>query len=267
MDSGGAGRKGTEMRLLAAGKSDIGRKRETNQDAFGMYQKEDAGLFVVADGMGGYADGEKASQMVVTELENWWKDFSPVLFESDFRKMIASIEQTVAHANEMIYEKYNRKSICGTTVVVLFLYQNFYGIIYAGDSRCYLCEGRGIFLWQGKRLRQLTVDEVWENQSNLNYQERISKDHPNRGKLVNAVGIKKEIRCRVITDMISSDTVFLLCSDGLYKFCSDKFIEKCMKKGRYGQELEKTVDELIGKVYEKGAGDNVTVVMVKWGEG
>ncbi len=251
------------MRILSAGKSDIGRKRENNQDAFGMYQQEEAGLFVVADGMGGYDDGEKASQMVVSELANWWNDFSPVLFGADFRKMTASIEQTVAHANEMIYQEYNRKGICGTTVVVLFVYRNFYGVIYAGDSRCYLRRQGNPFLLRATNLKQLTVDEVWENQPDLNRKERMMQKHPNRGKLVNAVGIRKEIQCRVMTDVILPDTVFLLCSDGLYKFCPESLIGKYMKKSRNQKEIENTVDKLIGEVYENGAGDNVTVVMVK----
>ena len=218
------------MRLESVGKSNIGKKREKNQDAFGIYQNEDVGLYVVADGMGGYADGEKASQTVVAELSNWWNSFSPVLFEYDFRKMIVSIEQVIQYANEIIYTEHNQDQICGTTVVVLFIYQKYYGIVYAGDSRCYINYHQRDFLWHGRKLRQLTVDEVWENQPEISSKERMMGGHPNRGKLINAVGIKKNIRCRMITDMLTSDAVFLLCSDGLYKFCTDRLIEKKYEK-------------------------------------
>ena len=84
-----------DMKLEFCGKSDIGQKREINQDMLGMYQKEDAGLFVAADGMGGHTDGEKASRLVVAQLADWWKDFSPDMYEYEFRKMIAAIEQTI----------------------------------------------------------------------------------------------------------------------------------------------------------------------------
>ena len=137
-----------DMKLEFCGKSDIGQKREINQDMLGMYQKEDAGLFVAADGMGGHTDGEKASRLVVAQLADWWKDFSPDMYEYEFRKMIVAIEQSIEYANEKIYKNFNLNGICGTTVVVLFIYQNRYAVVYAGDSRCYLGGSHGNFLWR-----------------------------------------------------------------------------------------------------------------------
>ncbi len=266
--TGGMERTGkeTDMRLEAVGKSDIGKRRENNQDAFGIYQKDDAGMYVVADGMGGHADGEKASRIVVTELSNWWNAFSPVLFGADFRKMVSSIEQTVAYANERIYAEYNKGEICGTTAVVLFIYKDSYGIIYAGDSRCYLWGRQGNSLLGGKKWKQMTVDEVWENQPERSPEERRSQSHPNRGKLVNAIGIKKSIRCRIITDRIPAGAVFLLCSDGLYKFCAERFLKKAMKTCAEQNAMAEILDGLIGRVYENGAKDNVTAVLVRCSE-
>lgn len=246
------------MRLEFAGKCDIGKKREMNQDAMGMYHTADAGLFVVADGMGGHTNGDKASRMVVTELQNWWKSFSPVLFEFEFRRMLMSIEQVVEYANGKIFREFNQRGICGTTVIVLFLYRNYYGVIYAGDSRCYLGQG-----WKWK---QLTVDEVWENQPFLSHRERMMKDHPHRGKLVNAIGIGEEVKCRVMTDQIPADALFLLCSDGLYKFCPDKVMKNIVKKDKNRKDLEQSVDRLIDVVYQNGADDNISVILVKCSE-
>lgn len=244
------------MKLEFAGKSDIGKRREINQDAFCLYQKEDAGLFAVADGMGGCANGEKASQKVVAELSNWWNSFSPVLFEYEFRKMLISIEQVIEYASRSIYMEFNKDEICGTTVTVLFIYQNLYGVIYAGDSRCYLS--------QGKKWQQVTVDEVWENQSNISFGERMVKNHPNRGKLVNAVGIKENIQFRIITDTLSYDTGFLLCTDGLYKFCADRFLKKAVKRCRDKRGMEQAIDKLIERVYKNGANDNISIVIVRY---
>ena len=243
------------MKLTATGKSDIGLKREINQDAFCIYQKGDIGLFAVADGMGGYTNGEKASQKVVEELGNWWDLLSPGLYDFDFRKMLTAIEQVIEYANKYIYMEYNQNEVCGTTVTVLFIYKDLYAVVHVGDSRCYLKQGRK---WE-----QVTIDEVWENQSNLGSKERMMKEHPNRGKLVNAVGIKENVYCRVITNEIKPDTIFLICSDGLYKFCTDRFMKKCLKKVREQQSATQAIDELIRKVYSNGARDNVSVVVVK----
>lgn len=243
------------MRLEAAGKSNIGLKRQTNQDAFCVFYGNEAGLFAVADGMGGYTNGEKASQRVIEELGRWWSSFSPESYDFEFRTMYASIEQVIGYAGRRIYTEYNQKEPCGTTVTVLFIYRGFYAVIYAGDSRCYLGHGR--------KWKQITTDEVWENQSGIESKDRKMKKHPNKGKLVNAVGIRGNSYCRIVTDTICPDTVFLMCSDGLYKFCSDRFMKSCARNVKDRQSAKRAADELIRAVYSNGAGDNVSVVIVK----
>lgn len=243
------------MKLEAAGKSDIGLKREINQDAFCSFYNGEAGLFAVADGMGGHTDGEKASRIVMEELGRWWHSFTPESYGFAFRKMLGAIEQAIEYANHCIYTEYNRGEICGTTVTVLFIYRDSYAVMYAGDSRCYLSYGR--------KWKQITVDEVWENQPGIEKKECMMKSHPNRGKLVNAIGIRENSYCRVVTDILRPDTVFLICSDGLHKFCADRYIKSCIRKVRNGKNAEWAVDELVREVYANGAGDNVSAVVVK----
>ena len=125
------------MRLEYYGVSDTGSVRNINQDAFCMYRKADAGLFEAADGMGGYADGEKASRIVIDELSKWWDSFVPDICAGDFKNMVYDAEQAVAAANRRIYTQLNQNGVCGTTVAALLIYQSYCGIIYAGDSRCY----------------------------------------------------------------------------------------------------------------------------------
>lgn len=243
------------MNLISSGKTDVGKTREINQDSFGIFRKEDVELFVVADGMGGYTNGEKASQTVVGEISKWWDSFSPVTYDYEFEKMVSAIEQVIANANRIIYTKYNVNEVCGTTVVALFIFGERYGIIYAGDSRCYGAVGR--------KFGCLTIDETWENQSHISTAERRNKNHPNRGKLVNAVGIKDNVQCRVLTGITESDYVFLLCTDGLYKYCGDSFIKRCMRLSKDKKTIDTQINNLIGKVYKNGADDNVTVIIVK----
>ena len=67
------------------------------------------------------------------------------------------------------------------------------------------------------------------------------KNHPNRGKLVNAIGTKSSVQCRIQTDMIFDNTIFLLCTDGMYKYCPDKQIKSAQKRSRekkHGERIE-----------------------------
>ncbi len=245
------------MNLASFGKTDIGKAREINQDSFGIFKKDNAQLFVLADGMGGYTNGEKASQTVVSEMSKWWGSFSPDMYDCEFEKMLSAIEQVISCANRIIFEQYNKDEVCGTTVVVLFIFGERYSILYAGDSRCYMASG-----W---KFSCLTIDEVWENQAHLSVSERKMKNHPNRGKLVNAVGTRESMQCRVLTGVVTNGAVFLLCSDGLYKYCSDSYIKSCMRRCRDKSAIEPQVNNLIGRVYKNGAADNVTIVIVKCG--
>lgn len=238
-----------------AGISEKGLAREINQDAILMHSGTCAGLFVIADGMGGHSHGEWASQQIIRCLEEWWKNFRAASYEGDFARMTASIKQAVEYANREIYTSYNGTEICGSTIALLFLYQNQYCILYTGDSR--------IYQYQGRTWRLLTVDETWENQASLSRQERKDFQNPNYGKLVNAIGIRERMQCRILTGQCDERSIFLLCSDGLYKFCSDSYLKRCIKKSRKNGELEDICCQMRDMVYKNGAGDNVSLVIVR----
>lgn len=243
------------MRIDYVGKCDIGSERKINQDLIAMFSTEEIGLFVVADGMGGHANGEKASLEIIQEMTRWWQHFSEKRYEYDFQRMLLSIEQAIEKANAIIYQHYNNGEVCGSTVIVLFIYKGKYGIVYAGDSRCYIFEHG--------QLLQITIDEVWENQTGLNYWEKNNRHHPNRGKLINAVGIRPDIQCKIITNEIISNSVFLLCSDGLHKMCPEQYIKKCLKKCKFKKNIKLVLDKLINKVYQNGAKDNISILLVR----
>lgn len=233
---------------------DTGLQRTMNQDAIYMAAENDIGLFCVADGMGGHSHGERASREIVDNIALWWENFQESYYDYDFSRMIYSLNQVLEKANRNIYRMSGDRQISGSTVVVLFICHERYGILSAGDSRIYLCD-RG-------RVRQLTVDEVWENQVNLNVSSRVKKRHPNRGKLVNAIGIAEDVRITSSTDQGRDGMTFMLCSDGLYKMCSDRVIARALKECRRGA-LDEVVNKLIKKVYEGGAKDNTSVILVR----
>lgn len=236
------------------GVCDIGLERTMNQDAIFMGANGDIGLFCVADGMGGHSHGERASREIVDGLEQWWKGFQESAYDYDFSRMIYALNQVLEKANRNIYKMAGSGQISGSTVVVLFIYRGRYGVLNAGDSRIYLCDR--------SRVRQLTVDEVWENQVNLHLSSRVKKQHPNRGKLVNAVGIAEDVRITSSTDQSREGMTFMLCSDGLYKMCSERVITRALKECRRGT-LDEVVKKLIRKAYEGGARDNTSVILVR----
>lgn len=236
------------------GVCEVGLERTMNQDAIFMGANGDTGLFCVADGMGGHSHGERASREIVAGLKKWWTGFQESAYDYDFSRMIYALNQVLEKANRNIYQMAGPGQIIGSTVVVLFIYRGRYGILSAGDSRIYLCDR--------SRVRQLTVDEVWENQVNLRLSNRVKKQHPNWGKLVNAIGIAEDVRITSSTDQGREGMMFMLCSDGLYKMLPERLLHSYLRKSRR-DSLAVTVSRMMGKVYDNGAKDNVSVVLVR----
>ena len=112
-------------------------------------------------------------------------------------------------------------------------------------------------------MRQLTIDEVWENQAGLRKEDRQNKNHPNYGKLVNAIGTKKATYYKTITDEMHQDNVFLLCSDGLYKYCEENYLKKCLRKCKKNN-MEPISQALMQKVYQNGARDNISEILIRY---
>lgn len=103
---------------------DIGKVRKVNQDRVLAVSNKDTGLFVVADGMGGYSEGEKASQKIIEKMERWWEKFCFKQCKSDFSQNMLQLEQELLHVNREIYLKYNKGKICGSTIALLFICKN-----------------------------------------------------------------------------------------------------------------------------------------------
>lgn len=237
-----------------SGVCDIGQKRTVNQDAVFMAANGETGIFCVADGMGGHSHGERASGEIVRELEVWWENFREEDYNGEFSRMMFTLNQVLERANEAIYKMGNAQEICGTTVIVLFIHCGKYGVLSAGDSRIYLC--------RCLRVEQLTVDEVWENQIDLSLSEQEKRLHPNCGKLVNAIGIAKEARITSVTNLTQAGSIFMLCSDGLYKMLPERSLRRYLKKCRR-YPLDAMADKMLRDVYDRGAKDNVSVILVK----
>lgn len=246
------------MRIVYSGVCDIGLKREENQDSIVTYsgKKEDVSLFVVADGMGGYASGELASQTITYQLFQWMEHFSAYLYEGNFLKMMESLENKLEEINREIFFKYNQNQVCGSTCILLFIYKEYYGIINIGDSRIYKKEG-----W---KIRTMMKDDVWENSQDVRgkLSEKEIMNHPNYGKLLQSVGTKENLALASKTDILRQGDTFLLCSDGLYKMCSEKKLAG-MLQFVSESKVEKCVKKMLSACYKAGASDNVSIIVVK----
>ncbi|MBQ0028164.1 MAG: serine/threonine-protein phosphatase [Lachnospiraceae bacterium] len=241
------------MKHMCTGFTDVGLKREVNQDAVFMKSDGNNGLFAVADGMGGHSHGEFASATIRDCLALWWDSFSPEYYEKDFTRMMLSLNQILEKANVDIRNSTPPGEICGSTVVVIFIYEDKYGMLTAGDSRVYTVEKR--------KIRQISVDETWENQPGNNLSPWAKMKHPNYGKLVNAIGSSDNFRLTSRTDLLKKGMIFVLCSDGIYKYADSKFLTKTLKHlsaARVQESLKKIRDN----VYENGAKDNMSIVVV-----
>lgn len=244
------------MKIEYCGISDKGKKREINQDAVFMESYKDKALFVVADGMGGHSHGEMASAIIVEEMGKWWGEFIRKDRREDFHEAVSLLRQRLELINRVIYERYNASQVCGSTLAALLLCEGNYCVFSSGDSRIY-CRSRF-------RVKQLTTDDVWENQPEAKqYSEEKRKNHPDYGKLIYAMGVFPDAVIRGKTDTLNINDCFLLCSDGLYKMCGEEDIKRTLKDYRNGKDGRQLLARLLKEVYENGASDNVSVILVR----
>ncbi|MCR5707163.1 protein phosphatase [Ruminococcus sp. YRD2003] len=233
--------------------SDIGLRREENQDAVRCEYFGHNVLAVVCDGMGGERAGREASQIAIGEFYQRFSDgYSESLDTDGIRKLMIS---AVSAANSVIYTKARldfKNFGMGTTCVAAFVTADKAFIANVGDSRAYLVTDTGI--------HRITTDHnvpaLLFEQGKITEEEIVG--HPQRHMLVRAVGVEKT----VLTDTFILDYEdkihLLLCSDGLSGYCTDEEIYSVIS----GHELDDMTDELIKLANGKGGRDNVTVAVV-----
>lgn len=238
-------------------KTDRGLCHNVNQDAVAAFVREGLGLFVLSDGMGGHSRGELASRGIIAEFEIYWQKLSEMSYTPDFQTLSGHVRQVIANANSSIYAQYNQGQVCGATVVVLLIKDDCYAFFSVGDSH--------IYNYANRKCSLLTVDDIWDTLPSTvkRYSEAEIMANKSHGKLTQAVGTKEEVNIHVGTNRINGRQSFLLCSDGLYKFCDKKQIEKGLRSIRSEGGVQKSIDFLMAKVFENGAGDNVSAILVR----
>ena len=232
------------VRLVDAMRSDVGKVRDHNEDS--LIARPEAGLWAVADGMGGYERGEWASSTITEALK-------AAAIGGDFDADAASIAGAVHAANRTIHdEAQSTGRQMGSTVVALLVEGRRFAVLWVGDSRAYL-------LRDGE-LHRLTRDhsQVQEmvDQGLLTPEE--AAHHPMSHVLSRAAGVEPALQLDAIADEVEVGDVFLLCSDGLHGLVSDPEIAVALGL----DQLPSACDRLVEMCLARGAPDNVTVVAI-----
>lgn len=248
------------MKLEVSSVCDTGLVRKRNQDSILVYQNDPAqmGAFLVADGMGGYADGERASSAIVNGMWDWLKGLPEPDLNTTAASLLLEARQKMTEINRFIWQEWNQGQVCGSTCVLLLIRKERFGILTVGDSRVYRRRGR--------RFELLTQDDVWENQSEVRrqYSEEALRRHPNYGKLLRAVGNSPDLSCDTQGGEIAAGDLFLLCSDGVYKMCPPRFLERETRSFRK-RPLDEIRDEIMDEVRRGGARDNASLILIRCG--
>ena len=225
--------------------SDPGSVREVNEDSF--IAKPDFGVWAVADGMGGHESGDWASAQVVAAIE-------ATTVEADFGGLVENCANGIHRANATVFDAAEAKGIrMGSTVAALVIQDRQFGAVWAGDSRVYLLRNR--------ILHQLTRDhtQVQDMVDRGLISAESARDHPMAHILARAVGVQPELEVDAIADAVIPGDIFLLCTDGLYGTLSDDEVSYALAH----EPLESVTQHLIDRCLERGANDNVTVIVVR----
>ncbi|HUB30609.1 MAG TPA: Stp1/IreP family PP2C-type Ser/Thr phosphatase [Terracidiphilus sp.] len=239
------------LHYLAAALSDRGRKRPSNEDAFG-FSVED-GVYVVCDGMGGAAAGEVASSLAVDEVLRLLAGRT----QRGHANLPGAAEAAIAAANDAIFSRAHRNkrlSGMGTTLVALTAEDNRAWVLNIGDSRCYRI--------RGGRLDLLTLDHsLVEEQVRMG---RMTKAEAQRSPLKNvitrALGTQNTVTPDIFELEAEPHDLFLLCTDGLTRELPDHVIESLLAGDASLQEL---CARLVDAAKKAGGHDNITCLLVR----
>jgi PPM family protein phosphatase len=249
------------MKIAARGFTDVGRKRDHNEDSFLV--DEGLRLFVVADGMGGHAGGGTASSLAVQTIQKEVraaKERDPGLFSGsapvEESPVLEVLRGAVESACASIFQAAQGDpslSGMGTTVTAALVDGQATYVAHVGDSRCYL-------------VRQGRIYQISEDHSLVNEQLRAGAITPDEARhsrfrniITRSVGFEED----VLVDMMGLEAepgdVLVLCCDGLSNLVEDREIQELAS----GCPLEEAPERLVALANERGGDDNITVIVVR----
>lgn len=235
------------------GATDIGTKRQTNQDAFiNTVLSGNATLSVVCDGMGGANAGNVASNMATNTIVEYIKrSFVPTLKPSSIKNLLSSAINT---ANSEILDKAESEAEfggMGTTAVVTLIIGSTAYIAHVGDSRAYLIKDDKVV----QLTRDHSVVQTLIETGHLTADE--AKNHPERNVITRAIGIMPNVESDY-TEVSIDGGVLIICTDGISNVIGEEQFKKCVNEASL-EELPKTLIDLANSL---DSGDNVTACVI-----
>jgi PPM family protein phosphatase len=238
------------FKLTVNSETDVGMKREKNQDAY--LTNTDLGLYMVADGMGGHKGGEVASRIAVETIQEVIEHSAK---SSDKYPPRELLQKAFSQASQNIYEASSRDLSLrgmGTTLVVTYFVDDTLYIGNVGDSRAYLYrEGN---MWQMTEDHSLIYEQI---KAGL-WSEFETAAFPAKNVITRSVGFEKKVECDIILRRPLVGDKVLMCSDGLAGLVSDQRIAEIVKE--HPEKI--AVQKLIEEANKSGGDDNITVMIV-----
>ena len=241
--------------IKAYAKSDVGKVREINEDAFYISNSlDEVQLYMLADGMGGYNGGEIASKLAIQSAKNYIENnFKEI--EKDKDSIIQLIGSSIEYANMVVYEKAKENkelSGMGTTLDICLIYNNKVYIGHVGDSRVYRI--------RKEFMRKLTQDHSYVQklvkEGTITPEEALH--HPQKNMLMKALGCNAFVEPDVMVKGFLKDDILIMNSDGLTNLVSQEEIFKEAKKN-----IEQATKNLVQMANDNGGYDNITVIIIK----
>src|SRR3984893_14095244 len=245
-----------QLRLDVAQLTDVGRKREHNEDNMAYVIPKDpqvmamkGALFIVADGMGGHAAGEVASEIAVDTVSNAY-------YMDDNEDVATPLLQAIKRANTAIYQRAAEnmlRSGMGTTCVAAVLRGNMSYIANVGDSRAYLV--------RGNQVRQITQDHSWvaeQVRAGL-LSEDQARTHAQRNVITRCLGTQPDVEVDVFLEPLQENDCLVLCTDGLSGLISDEEVMRIVDHS----VPQESVYHLVERANENGGPDNITAIVVR----
>ena len=243
------------MRARVFGLTDVGMRRESNEDA--ILVDPSLHLYAVADGMGGHAAGEVASRLAIQVLHDTFRARRANGMAST---SVEALQAAVQEANLRICDSVSVHAEfrgMGTTLVALLLLDRDREAVigHVGDSRAYLL--------RSGHLRRLTSDHsyVFEQVRRGLLSEDAAHRHPMRNIVTRALGSRQDVSAELTRETLEAGDVFLLCSDGLNSMLVDEEIAAALSE--HQQDPEGACRELVRRANARGGEDNTTVIVVR----
>jgi protein phosphatase len=241
------------VRLLYSARTDVGMIRSGNEDNFAVNAGGDRGLFIVADGMGGHAAGEVASEMAVQIIELQLASIKDLEEKSSSERVMEALRKANRDIHDRTITEVDKQGM-GTTASVLLVNSNRYLIGQVGDSRVYLLRDGA--------LKQLTKDHSYvQEQVDAGFlTPEQARYHPYSNVITRCVGASPDVQPDVYSGDVRVGDLFLVASDGLTGMVDDRRLQILLMSRA---EPERKVHALISEANGRGGLDNITAIVIQ----